>query len=297
MPLKDKIARMNIRRLFQSHWGKICSVLAVGLLSFIYFSKKTRAGGIRCPLDGPGSAAPLNKHKFLSSIKDAVDHMKTKSIDSVLITTMNNAAAVHNFPIFYKSLEMLKTPELLESILIFCLDRDACNICKDKHHSMLCVHMDLGISNSSLAPAVGHGGHKEEDYWRLTYGRVFATISVFQHKVNVLTVDVDSIWLKSPFASNNGIVNRPNDIAVVHDIRPFTFSYSDKAPINGGFIYFPGASLIIFRPKHTHFNTFLSHITSFMSFIRPKFPSLTFFFVSNHLPPSHRCRSNRCSIQ
>ena len=80
MPLKDKIARMNIRRLFQSHWGKICSVLAVGLLSFIYFSKKTRAGGIRCPLDGPGSAAPLNKHKFLSSIKDAVDHMKTKSI-------------------------------------------------------------------------------------------------------------------------------------------------------------------------------------------------------------------------
>ena len=52
-----------------------------------------------------------------------------------------------------------------------------------------------------------------------------------------------------------------------------------------------GAPLIIFRPKYTHFNTFLSHTTSFMSFmsfIRPKFTFLLTFLSQIILSPS-RC--------
>ena len=53
---------------------------------------------------------------------------------------------------------------------------------------------------------------------------------------------------------------------------------------------FEGAPLIIFRPKHTRFNSFLSHTThttSLMSFIRPKFTCLLIFL--SQIIHLHRC--------
>jgi hypothetical protein len=58
--------------------------------------------------------------------------------------------------------------------------------------------------------------------------------------MNLLAVDVDSVFLQNPFARGNGLFERPNDIAVVADKKPFTFRFGDKTPINGGFLYFPG---------------------------------------------------------
>eukprot|EP01034_Spumella_vulgaris_P023300 gene23300-29513_t len=102
--------------------------------------------------------------------------------------------------------------------------------------------MDLGLSGQSLAP--GKSNKLDSDYWRLTFGRVFATLTLHSLNVNVLAVDVDAVFLQNPFAPGNGISDRPDDIAVVSDIAPFTFQYGSKVSINGGFLYFPGVDPI-----------------------------------------------------
>ena len=105
--------------------------------------------------------------------------------------------------------------------------------------------MDLGVAGNSLAP--GGSDKQDSNYWRLTYGRVFATKALIRSGINALPVDVDAIFLQNPFSPGNGLFERPRDVAVVADIAPFTFKYGDKTPINGGFLYFPGMDAISLR--------------------------------------------------
>ena len=127
----------------------------------------------------------------------------------------------------------------LKSIIIFCLDTSACKQCNKLYDKKFCIYTNLGISEVSLAP--GGSDVRDRDYWRLTYGRMYANLAVHRLGMNIITVDADSVFLQNPFSEGNGLRDRPNDIGVVSDVKPFTFRYGDKTAINGGFIYFPGA--------------------------------------------------------
>lgn len=149
---------------------------------------------------------------------------------------MNNVAAKNNLPIFLES--CVRTSPPIANIVIFCLDIDACHQCAQLHNAQHCIFMNLGISGNSLAP--GGTDLLDRDYWHLTFGRMYANMMLHRLGVNFIAVDVDSVFLQNPFTPGNGIAERPNDIAVVSDVKPFTFKFGDKASINGGFIYFPG---------------------------------------------------------
>jgi len=102
--------------------------------------------------------------------------------------------------------------------------------------------MNLGISDVSLAP--GGSDSLDKDYWKLTFGRIYANLAVNKLRVNMIAVDVDSVFLQNPLNIGHNIAERPNDIAVVSDVKPFIFKFGDKAAINGGFLYLPGADVV-----------------------------------------------------
>mmetsp|Transcript_9002 Transcript_9002/g.14965 ORF Transcript_9002/g.14965 Transcript_9002/m.14965 type:complete len:483 (+) Transcript_9002:73-1521(+) len=199
----------------------------------------------RCPLRGPGSSAPINDFEFLHALDDGLSFLRRKSENelrrpfdgNVVSTCINSEAAIYNWRPFLRSLEAT-VPSLVPSLLVFCVDMQACQICRISLPREQCIYMNLRVASSSLAP--GSTASNNKDYWRLTYGRVFATVSMVRLGINALPADVDAIFLQNPFQKGNGIYERPNDIAVVSDIAPFTFKYGDKTPINGGYIYFPG---------------------------------------------------------
>ncbi len=201
---------------------------------FYFILQIVSASNQSCPLSGIHSSAPRNVD-FDVKLAASLLSLKKHGHQSFLCTTVNKEAAIHNMPPFIASISSI-SHTLLSTLIVFCLDEYACNMCIEVHSSDRCIFMDLGTSTESLAP--GSNTALSDDYWRVTYGRVYATMSVHSHNVNVLAVDVDAVFLQDPFAPGNGIHERPNDIAVVSDTHPFTFSYNDKQGINGGFIYF-----------------------------------------------------------
>lgn len=206
--------------------------IALSVLLYIRFH-----GSAECPFDGPNSSAPLNLVQFNADVEVAVHYLTTQTIDTVVCTSINAEAAKYNLVPFLESVSAI-SPPLSNRLIIFCLDKKAMNACNEKHNPRQCIYMDLGISGDSLAP--GGNDKSDNDYWRLTFGRVYATIALHRQNINVLAVDVDAVFLQNPFSQGNGIHEAPNDIAVVSDIAPFTFQYGSKVPINGGFLYFPG---------------------------------------------------------
>ena len=216
-------------------------------------------------MEGPKSSAPLNHFEFIAnverSIKVCLHTIASESFEympvlhlkilrklhpndlAVIITSVNNEAAKYNLPSFLESCQSV-VPSI-RSLIVFCLDSSACTRCKLLYDESFCIYMNLGISEVSLAP--GGTDKLNRDYWKLTYGRMYANLIVHRQGVNALTVDVDSVFLQNPFSVGSGLKDRPNDIAVVADVRPFTFQYGDKTPINGGFIYFPGMDPVAAR--------------------------------------------------
>lgn len=97
--------------------------------------------------------------------------------------------------------------------------------------------MDLGIAGASLAP--GFSDELDRDYWRLTYGRVFATLKLLEHGFSTLAVDVDTVFLSNPFDLGAPLSVKPDHIAVVQDRLPFELGRNDDALINGGFLFYP----------------------------------------------------------
>jgi hypothetical protein len=205
--------------------------------------------GVVCPVNGPGSSAPLNEVDFMRNLEVGLKFVRGAGQNhssvgghqlNVVSTCINQEAAMHNFPAFMHSVASVQPP-LTSLLLVFCLDELSCKTCRQQGlHAAQCIFMDLGVAGNSLAP--GGVDKQDTDYWRLTYGRVFATVAMVRPGINVVPVDVDAVFLQNPFNPGNGIHERPNDIAVVADIAPFTFRYGDKTPINGGFLYFPGVT-------------------------------------------------------
>ena len=161
-----------------------------------------------CPQDGEGSAAPLNYAVLVDNISAAISsinrklrsRLNTDETIAILSTAVNEEAAKHNLPVFLESLKFVE-PSLIDQTIIFCLDDPACKQCQRLHNDpTLCLYMDLGVSGESLAP-VPHGkDFNSRSYWRLTYGRVYTTLMIHNEGVNVLPVDVDSVFLRNPFS-------------------------------------------------------------------------------------------------
>jgi len=207
---------------------------------------------LRCE---PGSeASPLNRFELDEALSDRVaNHVDGSAV--VLYTSVNAEAALHNLPPFLESLAKVEPP-LINSTIVLCLDVVACSRCALLHHRpSLCVRMDLGISDGSLAP--GGNDAIDRDYWRLTFGRVYATLKIHALGKSVLPLDVDSVMLKNPFTSDNALGKRPNDLAATLDVHPFSFQVNHKetmkrlngslAMLNGGFLYFPATSPSIWK--------------------------------------------------
>jgi hypothetical protein len=235
-------------RLGLSHVAGILLSALIMALTVVYIINNQETS---CETSGPDSSAPINEADFLRDLDLGVAYLKSLSASAppfegnVVSTCINEEAAIHNFPAFMHSIINVK-PTLTTSLLVFCLDAAACKACRD--HGLTaaqCIYMNLGIAGNSLAP--GGSDKQDQDYWRLTYGRVFATVALVRPGINAVPVDVDAIFLQNPFAPGNGIHARPHDLAVVSDIAPFTFKYGDKTPINGGFLYFPGKQSAAFR--------------------------------------------------
>lgn len=197
-----------------------------------------------CPETGPESAAPKNHVTLSAAIEKAVLRIRSRNDHAVIVsTTVNKEAAKENLLFFMESLLLLNPPMLFDTI-IFCLDNWSCNKCAALHlDPQLCLYMDLGVSEESLAPLLGSKDFNARSYWRLTYGRVFATLRIHSQGVSVLPVDVDAVFLMNPFASTEEISEQPHSIAAVIDSKPFQLHTSDPSLlINGGFLYFPATN-------------------------------------------------------
>ena len=203
-----------------------------------------------CPETGEGSAAPLNHRALQDAVPKAValitGKLRSRMQDEVIVvlsTTVNREAALHNLPPFLESLQTV-VPPLIEQTIVFCLDEASCTQCAALHREpRLCLRMDLGVSSDSLAPVPLGKDFNTRSYWRLTYGRVYATLLIHNEGVNVLSVDVDAVFLKNPFARGEEIPREPHRIAGVVDSKPFDLATTDKnLMLNGGFLYFPATS-------------------------------------------------------
>ena len=218
----------------------ILVLVFVSLISlYLKISAKHKTYPSPCPVFGPGSAEPRNVTTFLTNLGFAVRSVLDSGQRVVVYTTVNAEAATNNLPHFLTSCAKV-SPSLIPNVIIFCLDSSACRLCESAHPVIRCVHMDLGVSGGSLAPGVGD--QTEKDYWRLTYGRVFATLKIHSFNISVLTVDVDSVFFRNPLAPGEAIAKRPNDIALVTDRKQFNIQVRDKSVANGGFIYFPATT-------------------------------------------------------
>jgi Nucleotide-diphospho-sugar transferase len=197
-----------------------------------------------CPETGSESAAPKNHAALSEAIATAVLRIQSRNKNSVIISsTVNKEAAKENMIHFMESL-LLLTPPMLFNTIIFCLDKWSCHKCAALHlDPALCLYMDLGVSEESLAPLLGSKEFSNRSYWRLTYGRVFTTLRIHSQGVSVLPVDVDAVFLNNPFAATEEISERPDSIAAVIDSIPFELSTGDTSLlINGGFLYFPATT-------------------------------------------------------
>jgi hypothetical protein len=196
-----------------------------------------------CPETGKNSAAPLNFQDLSISIPRAVNKIQLHRKNAVIIsTTANKEAANYNLPYLFESLASLKPP-LINSTIVFCLDKWSCEKCKSLHvDSELCIYMDLGISSESLAPVSGGKDFKARSYWRLTYGRVYATLKIHNEGVSVLPIDADALFFKNPFTSEE-VLQFPDKIAGVIDDQPVDLSNNTQSTfLNGGLLYFPATT-------------------------------------------------------
>jgi hypothetical protein len=213
------------------------SFVLINIAIFYFWPKKN----LTCSSEQLVEAAPINSLEFKHELLQILNIIKVKNnvnFDIILCTSVNAAAAEYNLPPFLKSIS-INAPNLINALIVFCVDKKACLACKV--FDIQCIYLDLGISGLSLAP--GGSDKLDRDYWRLTFGRVYATLKINEFGFSVLPVDVDSVFLQNPFMKGNLIVDRMQDIAVVSDAKPFSFEIKDKSVLNGGFLYFPSNKL------------------------------------------------------
>ena len=206
-----------------------------------------------CPETGPDSAAPSNDVDVSAAIVKAVQHIRSRNSNAIIVcTTVNQEAAIQNLPSFLLSLAEIKPPLSLDTI-VFCLDEVSISQCSKLHADpTLCLSMDMGVSGADLIPhllvkgtnnLVQASDFRTRSYWRLTYGRVFATLAIHNEGISVLPVDADAVFLTNPFVDSEEISRHPDSVAGVVDSRYFNLNTTDEGLlINGGFLYFPSTT-------------------------------------------------------
>ena len=203
-----------------------------------------------CPETGPDSAAPSNDVDVIAAIVKAVQRIRSRNSNAVIVcTTVNQEAAIQNLPSFLLSLAEIKPPLSLDTI-VFCLDEVAISQCSKLHADpTLCLSMDMGVSGGDLIPhtlandIIQSSDFRARSYWRLTYGRVFATLAIHNEGISVLPVDADAVFLTNPFVDSEEISRHPDSVAGVVDSRYFNLNTTDEGLLmNGGFLYFPSTT-------------------------------------------------------
>jgi hypothetical protein len=202
-----------------------------------------KPGPTACNQIGPGTSAPNDLDNFHSDLSKSIASFEQQNIETILYTTINSEAAINNFPVFIQSI-LTVVPPLIQHILIFCLDPYACEMCRKLINPIMCVKMDFGVGTQSLAPYVITNNTKiiDKNYFKLTFGRFYAAKYILNnYKISVVSADVDSIFLRNPFAVGEALYNQRR-ISTVMDAKEFHVKIKDGTIINGGFIYFPAIS-------------------------------------------------------
>lgn len=208
----------------------------------IYLRDRKLIGVQKCSREGRLSGAPINHIEFAMNLHKAILILLNEGHQNIVYTTANAAAATYNLEPFLISLSSV-LPPMNRFTVIMCLDNEACSRCRQIHIPYLCVYMNLGVGKGSLAPKIklSNGSHviDTNNYWRLTFGRYYAPVLIMERfQVSVTSVDIDSIFLKNPFASGQVLYRNPN-IAVAADSAPYHIDINDNTIINGGFFYLP----------------------------------------------------------
>jgi hypothetical protein len=193
----------------------------------------------KCSIEGPNSAAPLNYLEFQNNLEKIARKIEQEGYDKIVYTTVNYEAAKNNLPYFLQSIDKVQ-PSMLRYTVVLCIDKKACLNCKLIHFDYLCIYMDFGIGTGSLTPYL-YGEELDLGYFRLTMGRFYAALKILQKNyISVLSVDVDAVFLKNPFATNEILSYHPY-LAIVADTQ--YLNLTDKASVpNGGFVYLPAVT-------------------------------------------------------
>lgn len=184
-----------------------------------------------CPETGVQSLAPINFIELGIAVKEAISDIK----GPVIYTTINTAAAKHNLLPFLQSLALTELP-LLGNALIGCFDKFSRISCSKYISPKRCLLLVSSIPPDSLTP----GGKKNDDYWKLTFSRLYVLRILSRIGVDFLSLDVDSVLLKNPFSTFYSIGDQSGSIAVVEDVAPLDFSVdNNNGFLNGGFVFVP----------------------------------------------------------
>ena len=195
-----------------------------------------------CPMTGPGSIAPVNFEVVNIDIRNAVLRIIQRQPKAIIISaTANREASKWNLPVLFDSLLRVE-PAFLNNTIIFSSDRSAQHRCANLHiDPSLCIYTDLRVSSESLVP--GSNTQSTDNYWRIAYARMYGTMKIHEEGISVLQVDIDTVFLKNPFASPEELFEHPESMAGVVDTSPFSMTAIDEhVSMNAGFLFFPAAT-------------------------------------------------------
>lgn len=210
-----------------------------------------------CPVTGPGSIAPTNFLEADSFIENAVQRILKRQRNAVIISaTANREAARWNLPVLLESIHLVE-PAFVNNTIIFTSDIWAQRRCSRIHlDPSLCIYTDLNVSSESLVPSQNNSVINKS-YWRIAFARMYGTFKISNAGASVLQVDVDTVFLKNPFALSEELFQHPESMAGMVDTIPFDLAAEVRlATYNAGFLYFPAIT-----PKATNItNSALSTI-------------------------------------
>ena len=195
----------------------------------------------QCQLEGPESIAPNNYKEYKVNLDKAIEFIKNQGHDKVVFTTANLDAMTYNSDNFLAGITFT-SPPMKHYTIINCLDDEACSMCRAKHLPELCVYMDFHVGKKFISP-LGKGDAMNDNYFRLTFGRFYAAYHILlNYQMNVLAVDIDSVFFQNPFAEGQMLNNHPY-ISVVIAAENFDITDAEEGGmINGGLIYFPAVN-------------------------------------------------------
>lgn len=193
-----------------------------------------------CASEGLGSTALRNvvEVKFQSAI--AVTSIKDKT-PYVVYTMVDEVTARENLPFFMLSLHHLKEKTFLPSLLIYCTDDAAFDICRVLHLYKNCIYAAFNLPSRS--PPRSKGSLRKTNFHRFSLGRLYIGQILVDLGIDTILVDTSSLFFKNPFDSKNGLEFRRNDVAIMLQNSKYNTN-SNYGTIQSGLMYFPAHDTI-----------------------------------------------------